>query len=122
MFVGIYYSNPFLNSDKSLEKMEKRLNWYIARAKLTNKEKQEIKAYSFIDGFKKKTFQVLPLKNKIYKNHNREIRDIQNENNNGILQFGITEIDFNLERMTKKVGHIIDYKKERVATFRYIAI
>ena len=92
VFVGIYYSNPFLNSDKSLEKMEKRLNWYIARAKLTNKEKQEIKAYSFIDGFKKKTFQVLPLKNKIYKNHNRKIRDIQNENNNGILQFGITEI------------------------------
>ena len=92
VFVGIYYSNPFLNSDKSLEKMEKRLNWYIARAKLTNKEKQEIKAYSFIDGFKKKTFQMLPLKNKIYKNHNRKIRDIQNENNNGILQFGITEI------------------------------
>ena len=92
VFVGIYYSNPFLNSDKSLEKMEKRLDWYIARAKLTNKEKRKIKGYSFIDGFKNRTFQVLPLKNKIYKNHNRKIRDIQNENNNGILQFGITEI------------------------------
>lgn len=80
VFVGIYYSNPFLNSDESLEKMEKRLNWYIARAELTDKQKRKIKAYSFIDGFKKRTFQVLPLKNKIYKNHNR------------ILQFGITEI------------------------------
>lgn len=80
VFVGIYYSNPFLNSDESLEKMEKRLNWYIARAELTDKQKRKIKAYSFIDGFKKRTFQVLPLKNKINKNHNR------------ILQFGITEI------------------------------
>lgn len=92
VFVGIYYSNPFLNSDESLKKLQAELEKNINQAELTDKQKQKIKAYSFIDGFKKRTFQVLPLKNKIYKNHNRKIRDIQNENNNGILQFGITEI------------------------------
>lgn len=80
VFVGIYYSNPFLNSDKSLEKLQDELDENINQAELTDKQKQKIKAYSFIDGFKKRTFQVLPLKNKIHKNHNR------------ILQFGITEI------------------------------
>lgn len=92
VFVGIYYSNPFLKSVESLERLQKRLNWYTRRAKLTNKEKQEIEQYSFIDGFKDKSFQVLPLKNKIYKNHNRKNQDIGNESNSGILQFGITEI------------------------------
>src|SRR5690606_25287215 len=27
VFVGIHYSNPFLNSDISLEKLQKRLKW-----------------------------------------------------------------------------------------------
>ena len=80
VFVGIYYSNPFLNSDKSLKKLQDELDENINQTELTDKQKQKIKAYSFIDGFKKRTFQVLPLKNKINKNHNR------------ILQFGITEI------------------------------
>ena len=80
VFVGIYYSNTFLNSDESLKKLQAELEKNINQAELTDKQKQKIKAYSFIDGFKKRTFQVLPLKNKIYKNHNR------------ILQFGITEI------------------------------
>lgn len=80
VFVGIYYSNPFLNSDKLLKKLQDELDENINQTELTDKQKQKIKAYSFIDGFKKRTFQVLPLKNKIHKNHNR------------ILQFGITEI------------------------------
>ena len=80
VFVGIYYSNPFLNSDESLEELQAELEENINQAELTDKQKRKIKAYSFIDGFKKRTFQVLPLKNKVYKNHNR------------ILQFGITEI------------------------------
>ena len=69
VFVGIYYSNPFLNSDVSLEKLQKRLKWYIERAGLTNAEKQIMLKYSFNKGFEKKTFQILPLKNKKYKSH-----------------------------------------------------
>jgi len=93
VFVGIYYSNPFLNSDVSLEKLQTRLKWHISRAGFTNDEKQIMLKYSFIDGFKKKTFQILPLKNKKYKSHNRKRNDVNNQNNKGILQFGIAEIN-----------------------------
>lgn len=93
VFVGIYYSNPFLNSDVSLEKLQKRLKWYIDRAGLTNAEKQIMLKYSFNKGFEKKTFQILPLKNKKYKSHNRKRNDVNNQNNKGILQFGIAEIN-----------------------------
>lgn len=93
VFVGIYYSNPFLNSDISLEKLQTRLKWSIDRAGFTTDEKQIMLKYSFIDGFKKKTFQILPLKNKKYKSHNRKRNDVNNQNNKGILQFGIAEIN-----------------------------
>lgn len=93
VFVGIHYSNPFLNSDVSLEKLQIRLKWHVSRAGLTTQEKQIMLKYSFIDGFKKKTFQILPLKNKKYKSHNRIRNDVNNQNNNGILQFGIAEIN-----------------------------
>ncbi|MDH0674395.1 RNA-directed DNA polymerase [Empedobacter sp. GD03861] len=93
VFVGIYYSNPFLNSDTSLEKLQTRLKWNIDRAGFTTDEKQIMLKYSFIDGFKKKTFQILPLKNKKYKSHNRKRNNVNNQNNKGILQFGIAEIN-----------------------------
>src|SRR5690606_38751813 len=93
VFVGIHYSNPFLNSDVSLERLQRILQWYIGRAGFTHDEKQIMLKYSFIDGFKKKTFQILPLKNKKYKSHNRKRNDVNNQNNKGILQFGIAEIN-----------------------------
>lgn len=93
VFVGIHYSNPFLNSDLSLEKLQKRLIWNIHRAGFTSDEKKTMLQYSFIEGFKNKTFQTLPLKNIKYKSHNRKRSDVNNENNKGILQFGIAEIN-----------------------------
>ncbi len=93
VFVGIYYSNPFLNSETSLEKLQTRLKWYISRAGLSPNEKKTIEKYSFIEGFQNKAFQLLPLKNKKYKTHNRKRADINNRLNKGILQFGITEIN-----------------------------
>ncbi|WP_411897258.1 antiviral reverse transcriptase Drt3a [Elizabethkingia occulta] len=93
VFVGIYYSNPFLNSDESLETMQKRLQWYILRAGLTPDEKKILMSYSFISGFNKKTFQILPLKNKKYRSHNKKRNHTNNQENKGILQFGIAEIN-----------------------------
>ena len=93
VFVGIYYSNPFLNNDVSLQKLQTRLKWHINRAGLTTDEKKTMLKYSFAEGFKKKTFQVLPLKNKKYKSHNRKRNDVNNQNNKGVLQFGIAEIN-----------------------------
>ncbi|MCT4328221.1 RNA-directed DNA polymerase [Elizabethkingia anophelis] len=93
VFVGIYYSNPFLNSDESLEKIQKKLELHIDRADLTTEEKRIIMNYSFISGFKKKTFQILPLKNKKYRSHNKKRNSTNNQRNKGILQFGIAEIN-----------------------------
>ncbi len=93
VFVGIYYSNPFLNNNVSLQKLQTRLKWHINRAGLTTDEKKTMLKYSFAEGFKKKTFQVLPLKNKKYKSHNRKRNDVNNQNNKGVLQFGIAEIN-----------------------------
>lgn len=89
VFVGVYYSNPFLNDNHSLERLNIRLNWKISRSKLNKREKERLKKYSFITGFKNKTFQVLPLKNKTYKNHNNRSQ----VKNKGVLQFGISEIN-----------------------------
>ncbi|MDC8100150.1 antiviral reverse transcriptase Drt3a [Chryseobacterium rhizosphaerae] len=93
VFVGIYYSNPFLNSDESLETIQRRLQWYILRAGLSPDEKIIIMSYSFISGFKERTFQILPLKNKKYKNYNKKRSHTNNQENKGILQFGIAEIN-----------------------------
>ncbi|NBA89180.1 hypothetical protein GVN16_25605, partial [Emticicia sp. CRIBPO] len=93
VFVGIYFSNPFLNSHTSLEKLQKRLKWYISRAKLSAVEKTIIENYSFILGFTNRSFHFLPLKNKKYKSHNRKKNDVPNRNNKGILQFGLAEIN-----------------------------
>ncbi|PRX55269.1 antiviral reverse transcriptase Drt3a [Flagellimonas meridianipacifica] len=93
VFVGIYYSNPFLNNYASLEKLQTRLKWHINRAGLTTDEKHTMLKYSFTEGFTKKAFQMLPLKNKKYKSHNRKRNDVNNQNNKGILQFGIAEIN-----------------------------
>lgn len=93
VFVGIHYSNPFLNSDVSLERLQKILEWYIGRAGFTSDEKEIMLKYSFIEGFKNKTFQTLPLKNKKYKSHNKKRNDVNNQNNKGVLQFGIAEIN-----------------------------
>lgn len=93
VFVGIYYSNPFLNSDTSLEILQRSLNYYIPRAGLTILEKQSLSRYSFVHGFKDVTFKLLPLQNKKYKNYNTRKRDRINRKNKGVIQFGITEIN-----------------------------
>jgi len=93
VFVGIYYSNPFLSNYTSLDKIQQKLISHINNTDFTIKEKQIIQKYSFTEGFKEKTFQILPLKNIKYKSHNRTRNNIKNRNNKGILQFGITEIN-----------------------------
>ncbi len=93
VFVGIYYSNPFLNSDVSLQKLQTRLEWYVNRAGFTTVEKLAMQKYSFFIGFNERTFQILPLKYKKYKSHNKKRNDLLNQENKGVLQFGIVEIN-----------------------------
>lgn len=89
VFVGIYYSTPFLLNCTSLEKLNKSSQWRINRFGFTNEEKEKLLKCNFEEGFNKKTFKQLPLVNKTYKNHNgQKTFPI----NNGILQFGLSEL------------------------------
>ncbi|MDM1556115.1 RNA-directed DNA polymerase [Chryseobacterium indologenes] len=93
VFVGIYYSNPFLNSMTSLELLQNRIKWFIARSGLTIEEKIKVERYCFIKGFKHKKFYLTPLSSKKYKNHNCKRSNVNNRVNSGVLQFGLSEIN-----------------------------
>ena len=89
VFVGIYYSTPFLLNCKSLETLNKSSQWRINRFGFTNEEKEKLLECNFEEGFERKIFKPLPLVNKTYKNHNgQQTYPI----NNGILQFGLSEL------------------------------
>ncbi len=87
VFVGIYYSNPFLTNCDSLTKLNKSNQWRISRGGFTNEEKEKLSECDFQKGFENRIFRKLPLIKKIYKNHNGK-----QPNNKGIVQFGISEI------------------------------
>lgn len=89
VFIGIYYSNPFLNSSESLLELQKYLRWYIQQSGLSIDKKNELYKFDFVENYNKKKFIFLPLKNKIYKNHNNKSQGA----NKGVLQYGLTEIN-----------------------------
>ncbi|KPE49646.1 hypothetical protein AOB46_19195 [Chryseobacterium indologenes] len=79
VFVGIYYSNPFLNSMTSLELLQNRIKWFVSRSGLTIEEKIKVERYCFIKGFKHKKFYLTPLSSKKYKNHNCKRNNVNND-------------------------------------------
>lgn len=93
VFVGIYYSNSFLNNFKSLEVIQRSLDYYIGRVGLNAAEKVILKTYAFESGFKSKKVELFPIKNRKYKNHNCNRNDVLNRSNIGVLQYGLTEIN-----------------------------
>lgn len=93
VFVGVYYSNIFLNNLSSLEKIDNYIIWHVNRTGLSNKLKDELKRNNFCDGFNSRKFIQFPLNNKLYKNKNSKPTDLINRNNKGIVQHGLTEIN-----------------------------
>ena len=89
VFVGIYYSNPFLINCDSLAQLNRSNQWRVSRLGFTSNEKEKLVNCNFEEGFNKRTFKQLPLVKKIYKNHNGKVRYASNK---GILQFGLSEI------------------------------
>ncbi len=87
VFVGIYYSTPFLLNCKSLEDLNRSSQWRINRFGFTNEEKEKLRKCNFEEGFNKKTFKPIRLVNKTYKNHNGQHIFPTNK---GILQFGLS--------------------------------
>ena len=89
VFVGIYYSNPFLINCDSLAQLNRSNQWRISRFGFTSNEKEKLVQCNFKEGFEKQIFKQLPLVKKVYKNHNGKAG---HANNKGILQFGLSEI------------------------------
>jgi hypothetical protein len=88
VFVGIYYSNPFLNCKESLLELQKYLNWYIKRALLSQAEEDKLLENCFVSGYYDKKFVLHPLKSKLYLNYNNK-----KSSNKGVLQYGLVEIN-----------------------------
>ena len=93
VLVGVYYSNPFLNNHESLNVIQRSLEYYINRANLSDLEKRALRQYNFVSGFTIKNIKLFPIRNKKYKNHNSNGNDINNINNRGVVQYGLTEIN-----------------------------
>ena len=93
VYVGVYYSNIFLNNMSELNTINNYTIWHINRTGLSVSQKLELKKNNFVDGFKSKRFILFPLKNRVYKNKNSRPTDYKNMNNKGVVQFGLTEIN-----------------------------
>jgi len=92
VFVGLYYSYPFISSEVQLEKLDNSLLYYIYRAGLSSDEKEILKQISFKDYYKQKKLVKHSFSNKKYCKFNSNKKDENNKENYGVLKFGIKEI------------------------------
>ncbi len=92
ILIGVYYSNPFLLNDSSLIQLDRSLKYWIYQSKLTNEQQSRLLYFSFTLGYQEKRFNSFPIRKRVYKNHNAINRDLQNANNKGVVQYGLTEI------------------------------
>lgn len=92
VYVGLYYSYPFVSSEAQLKKIDNSLNYYISRTGLSSAEKEILKQFSFKDYYKKKELIKHSFGNKRYYQYNANRADIHNKKNYGVLKFGIKEI------------------------------
>jgi hypothetical protein len=93
VFVGIYYSNIFLNSFCALNRIDDHLTNCIDDLEVEIKMKDILKKNNFNIGFKSRKFILLPLNNILYKSRNSKRKDFPNSRNKGIIQYGLTEIN-----------------------------
>jgi hypothetical protein len=56
VFVGIYYSNPLLNNDKSLLILDRYMKIYFLNPLVSDKLKKRLEKYSFQKGFNEKRY------------------------------------------------------------------
>lgn len=93
VLIGVYYSNPFINDVGCLEKLDRSLAHYVGRSGLSQTKKNELKINSFKDGYNTRKFVLYPIKRKKYKHHNSRRNDKMNQTNNGIIRYGLKEIN-----------------------------
>ena len=93
VLIGIYYSNSFVNNMQNLDKINRSLKYYLSRSGMSNEEKESFNKLNFVDGFTQKKYIEIPLKKETYRNHNSKRNDLINATNNGILRYGLKEIN-----------------------------
>ncbi|HSD08176.1 antiviral reverse transcriptase Drt3a [Flavobacterium sp.] len=93
VFVGIYYSNIFLNNFNALERLDNHLINCIDGLEVEDKLKDKLRKNNFNIGFRLRKFILFPLNNMLYKSQNSKKRDFINNRNRGVLQYGLTEIN-----------------------------
>jgi len=93
ILIGIFYSNPFINYGYSLNNLDSYLTWHINHASINVEKKKILKQHNFEKGFRKKKFILFPLKKETYKNHNAKNTDAFNKRNEGIIRYGLREIN-----------------------------
>lgn len=81
VFIGIFYSNRYVNTMSSLQSLQSDLENLINSASLSINQKEKLKKFTFQGGFVSKKFHKYPIRNKI------------NIENLGIEIFGLTEIN-----------------------------
>lgn len=92
VLIGSFYSNSFVINSDCFYRIQKYLDWYIARSKMDVNQKTKIKKMSFIDGFEKKKFHVLSVRDKKYNMVNAKKSDIINQGNEGLIKVGLIKI------------------------------
>lgn len=93
VLIGIYYSNSFINNLQNLNKLDRSLKYYLSRSGMSNTEKESFKKLNFTEGFISRKYIQIPLKKEIYRNHNSKRNDAVNATNNGVLRYGLKEIN-----------------------------
>ena len=93
VLIGIYYSNSFINNHQNLNKLDRSLKYYLSRSGMSNTQKESFKKLNFTEGFISRKYIQKPLKKEIYRNHNSKRNDTVNETNNGVLRYGLKEIN-----------------------------
>lgn len=81
VFIGIFYSNRYINTMSSLQSLQSYLENLINSAGLSPQQKEKLKKFTFQGGFVSKKYHKYPIRNKI------------NSENRGIEIFGLTEIN-----------------------------
>lgn len=81
VFIGIYYSNRYVNTMSSLQSLQSDLENSINSASLSPNQKEKLRKLTFQGGFVSKKYHKYPIRNKI------------NTENFGIEIFGLTEIN-----------------------------
>jgi len=87
VFVGLYYSSPFINEFYNLRKLDECLKYYIGRASLKIESKVILKRFSFVDFYKKKPFEKYN-----YGNLCATDSSSSSKKNKGVIKFGLREI------------------------------